>query len=90
MGRSVKENRRTVQDWTQRRDHLCPKAAQLICTAPEPLPHVHHGLHGLSGGGTHWVDHIDCNAECIGVLLSDRNSTDARGKIKTVGDQLKL
>ena len=80
MGRSIKKGDCAIQNWPQRRDHMCPEITQFIRTPQKPLPHVHHRLHGLSSRDDHGADYDDCNVERR-ALLNDRNSTDTRGKI---------
>ena len=53
--------------------------AQFVRAPREPVPHLLHGLHGLSSRDDHGVDHVDDNVERR-ALLNDRNSTDTRGK----------
>ena len=57
-----------------------PEAAQSLRAPHEPVPHLLHGLHGLSSRDDHGADHVGDNGERR-ALLNDRNSTDTRGKI---------
>ena len=53
--------------------------AQSLRAPHEPVPHLLHGLHGLSSRDDNGADYDDGNVEHR-ALLNDRNSTDTRGK----------